>query len=305
MDVHNPGVLEVYLGTNEKCYTVMVARSPVAGKQEGIFYLMMATLGLVAPPILLYITRKKLLAWLQQVKVTKGGPAVMWACIAWMPFANAYFGMKFIISTSSFSVNRIVQKDNQDYTGMIVAYVLIFTIIASVVQSGKVLPGLPKTSVLKRALVRRVVKFLIWSQFNIVVAYVLATSPFVAFIVGTNPFLYGSALLAIVLAAFLPILLTATLFTFGQVFLADPDFRLTCREAVCQAGWLLLIATGCAGVAFFTGCISFLLLLSKDGNKVQSVSGVASFFMSHVILTTLPFLMRQLVSFIRKVHITF
>ena len=132
-----------------------------------------------------------------------------------------------------------------------------------------------------------------------------ATSPYVALIVVTNPFLYGSALLAIVLAAFLPNLLTVTLFTFGQVFLADPDFRLTCKEAVCQAGWFLLIATGCAGVAFFMGCISFLLLFRKDGNKVQSISGVPSFLMSHVILTTLPFLMHQLVSFTKKIHIKF
>ena len=37
-----------------------------------------------------------------------------------------------------------------------------------------------------------------------------------------TPFLYGSTLLAIVLAAsLLIILLTATLFTFGQVFLGD------------------------------------------------------------------------------------
>jgi len=151
--------------------------------------------------------------------------------------------------------------------------------------------------------VRRVVKFHIWSQFNVIFAYLLGKSPFAVLLVGTNPFLYGSALLAIVLAASLLVLLTATLFTFGQVFLGDPDFRLSRREAVRQAGRLLLAATGSAGVAFFLGCICFLLLLSKGGNKVQSVSGVASFFMSHVVLTALPLLMRSLIRFIRNAHI--
>ena len=50
MGVHNPGVLAVYLGTDQQCYTVRVARSAIAGKQEGILYLLMSTLGLVAPP---------------------------------------------------------------------------------------------------------------------------------------------------------------------------------------------------------------------------------------------------------------
>ena len=144
-------------------------------------------------------------------------------------------------------------------------------------------------------------------SFNTLLALVLtkiySKSFFAVVLVGTNPFLYGSALLAIVFAGFLAILLTATLFTFGQVFLGDPEFRLSSREAVRQAGHLLLAATGCAGVALFLGCICFLLLLSKGGNKVQSVSGVASFFMSHVVLTALPLLMRSLIRFIRNMHI--
>ena len=48
MDVHNPGVLEVYLGTDQRCYSTRVARSAVAGRQEAIFYWMVATFGMVA-----------------------------------------------------------------------------------------------------------------------------------------------------------------------------------------------------------------------------------------------------------------
>ena len=301
MDVHNPGVLEVYLGTDQQCYTVRVARSYIARKQEGILYLLIATLGMMASPFLLYITWRKQLAVLQQVKDNKIGQAVMWACIAWMPPANLYTVIKFITSTSHFAASKPMQKENDIAIGIVVAYIIIFSGIGAVIQSGKALPVLPNTSVLKSAIVRRVVKFYIWSHFNVFLTVVLATSPLVALIVGTNPFLYGSALLAIILAASLPILLTATLLTIGQVFLGDPDFRLTWREAMWQAGWLLLIATGCAGVALFLGCICFLLLLSKGGNKVQSVSGVASFFMSHVVLTALPLLMHSLIRFIRNI----
>ena len=300
MDVHNPGVLEIFIGTDRQCYTILaVNRRTNAARITW----MVATFGLMAPPILLYITWRKQLAMLQQVKVTKGGPAVMWACIVWMPLANLYFTAKFIISTSRFSYNKQTQSDNDAYIGVVVAFIMVSSSIAAVIQSGKVLPGLPNTGVLKNIVVRRAIKFHIWSHFNTFVAIVLAKSPFAILLVGTNPFLYGSALLAIVLAASLPILLTATLFTIGQVFLGDPDFRLTWREAVCQAGRLLLVATSCVGVALFLGCICFLLLLSKGGNKVQSVSGVASFFMSHVVLTALPLLMRSLIRFIRNIHI--
>ena len=303
MDVHNPGVLVVPVGEDQQSYTIRVVRTGVRFSMERMFYLMVGTLVLLTLPTLPYITWRKQLAALQQVKVTKGGPAVMWACIAWMPFTNLYFIVKAIISTSHFAVSKRVQSDNDSFFGVFVAYILVISSIAAVIQSGKTLPGLPNTSVLKSAIVRRVVKFHIWSHFNIFVAWMLVKSPFVALLVGTNPFLYGSALLAIVLAASLPILLTATLFTIGQVFVGDPDFRLTWREAVWQAGRLLLVATGCAGVALFLGCICFMLLLSKGGNKVQSVSGVASFFMSHVVLTALPLLMRSLIRFIRNIHI--
>ena len=226
----------------------------------------------------------------------------MWACIAWLPFANLYFTVKLITASLHFAVNEEYQRDVERDVGSAVAFLIIFSSIAAVIQSRKSLPGLLSTSVLKSAIVRRVVKFYIWSNFNFFVASVLFKSPSVALIVGTNPFLYGSALLAIVLAASLPILLTATLFTIGQMFLRHPDFRLTWREAVWQAGRLLLVAISCAGVALFLGCICFMLLLSKGGNKVQSVSGVASFFMSHVVLTALPLLMHSLIRFIRNVY---
>ena len=298
MDEHNPGALEVFVGTDQQCYTTRVV---ARGNTKQGFYWLVVTLGMVAPPILLYITWRKQLAVLQQVKVTKGGPAVMWACIAWMPLANLYLTAKLIISVSHFSIQKKWQSVGNAYIAVKVL-VLVCLSIAAVIQSGKALPGLPNTSVLKSAIVRRVVKFHIWSHFNVFLACMLTKSPFVALLVGTNPFLYGSALLAIVLAVSLLILLTATLFTIGQVFVGDPDFRLTWRETVWQAGRLLLVATSCAGVALFLGCICFMLLLSKGGNKVQSVSGVASFFMSHVVLTALPLLMRSLIRFIRNIH---
>ena len=295
MDVHNAGALEVFLGADQQCYSIRVV---ARGKTKFGFYWLVVTLGVAAPPILLYITWRKVLAVLQHVKVTKGGPAVMWACIAWMPLANLYLAAKLIISISQ----KKWQGDNNNAFFVGVPFAFVCLSIAAVIQSGMALPGLPNIGVLKSAVVRRVIKLHIWSHFNIFLAGMLAKSFVVALLVGTNPFLYGSALLAIVLAASLPILLTAALFTIGQVFMGDPEFRLTWREAVWQAGRLLLVATSCAGVALFLGSICFLLLLSKGGNKVQSVSGVASFFMSHVVLTALPLLMHSLVRFIRNIH---
>ena len=300
IDAHNPGVLVVLLGQDQQCYSTKTARSSAHYTTEYIFYMMLITLGVLFPPVLLRITWRKQLAVLEQVKVTKGGPAVMWACIAWMPIANLYFTAKAITTNSHFATDYMYQRENNIYMGLGVTVVLCCATIAAVIQSGKPLPGMPNTRVLKSAVVRRVVKFHIWSQFNSFLAAVLAKTPFAVLLVGTNPFLYGSALLAIVLAASFLILLTATFFTFGQLFL---DFRLSRREAVRQAGRLMLAATGCAGVALFLGCICFLLLLSKGGNKVQSVSGVASFFMSHVVLTALPLFMRPLIRFIRNAHI--
>ena len=112
MDVYNPGVLEIHLGTDKKCYTNKVARSAVADRQVRIFYWVVVIMGIVVPPYLLYITWWKQLAVLEQVKITKGGPAVMWACIAWLPYANLYFTVKLIATSLLFEVNEEYQRDN-------------------------------------------------------------------------------------------------------------------------------------------------------------------------------------------------
>ena len=113
----------------------------------------MATFGVVARPILLRITWRKQLVVLEQVMVTKGGPAVMWACIAWMPIVNLYFTVKAIISISHFAKNNTYQRNNNIYMGLGVAVVLCCVTIAAVIQSGKPLPVLPNTRVLKSAVV--------------------------------------------------------------------------------------------------------------------------------------------------------
>ena len=106
LDVHNPGVLVVPLGLDQRSYSPRTARTSGQYSVEYIFYWILFTLGILFPPVLLWITWRKQLAVLQQVEVTKGGPAVMWACIAWMPLANLYCTVKFIISTSHFAVNE-------------------------------------------------------------------------------------------------------------------------------------------------------------------------------------------------------
>jgi len=88
IDAHNPGVLVVLLGQDQQCYSTKTARTSGRYSTEYMFYYMLITLGILFPPVLLRITWRKQLAVLKQVKVTKGGPAVMWACIAWMPLAN-------------------------------------------------------------------------------------------------------------------------------------------------------------------------------------------------------------------------
>ena len=57
MDETNPGVLEVLIGYDQKCYSVRTARTANADERpERTFYTTVATVGLLAPPILLYIT---------------------------------------------------------------------------------------------------------------------------------------------------------------------------------------------------------------------------------------------------------
>ena len=67
--------------------------------------------------------------------------------------------------------------ENDIYIGLMAAYGIIFSSIAAVIQSGKDLPGLPNISILKSAVVRRAMKFYIWSNFNRFLGYVLGEIP--------------------------------------------------------------------------------------------------------------------------------
>ena len=219
MDVHNPGVLVVPVGNNPQSCSPRIDRSSGVFTVERMLHWIVATLALLALPALLYITWRTQLAVLQQLMVTKGGPAVMWACIAWTPLANMYSILTAIKFTSHFAVSKKLLSTYYKVVMTILLVLLchtslhVISSIAAVIQSGKALPGLPNTGVLMSAIVEKIVRFHIWSHFSIFLACMLVKSPFVALLVGTNSFLYGSALLAIVLAASLPILLTASLFT--------------------------------------------------------------------------------------------
>ena len=131
MDVHNPGVLEVWLGNDQQCYSTRVARPGNAGGK--MFYWTVFALCIVAPPFLFSITWRKQLSVLQQVKDTKGGPAVMWACIAWMPLINLYMVVKTITTISHFGVSNRVQSESDAYASMIVSYLTIISLIAAVI----------------------------------------------------------------------------------------------------------------------------------------------------------------------------
>ena len=98
MDVTNPGVLVVFMGFDQQCYSMRVVMTATAGKQDGMYHATVFTLGMLTPPILLSISWRKQLSVLQQVKDTKGGLAVMWACIAWMSLANLYMVVKVVRS---------------------------------------------------------------------------------------------------------------------------------------------------------------------------------------------------------------
>ena len=124
IDVHNPGVLAVPLGKDQQCYSMMTARTSGRYSTEYMFYSLLITLVILFPPVLLRITWKRQLAVLEQVKVTKGGPAVMWACIAWMPIANLYFTVRLIAASSHFAIKIRYQQENNTYLGLGLAIVL-------------------------------------------------------------------------------------------------------------------------------------------------------------------------------------
>ena len=80
----------------------------------------------------------------------------------WMPIANIHF-TKFLAASSHFATNKKVQTENDTYFNLVAVYFILFSSIAAVIQSGKPLPGLPNTRVLKSGVVRRVLKFHIYS----------------------------------------------------------------------------------------------------------------------------------------------
>ena len=108
----------------------------------------------------------------------------MWACIACMDAS-----CQPVHGSEMYNIIFSRVHDSISKTDTAVVYPIIVSSIAAVIQSKKAVPGLPHISVLKNAIVRRMVKFHMWCNFDFLVAVVLAKFPFAVVLVGANPFL--------------------------------------------------------------------------------------------------------------------
>ena len=119
---------------------------------------------------------------------------------------------------------------------------------------------------------------------HVSVAFVIAFAPFQILIVSANPHLYGFSILTVWSVILGCIVLTSIPFTIAQVFVAPEDYKLTPKQGLQQIIFLILVATLIIGFGSLACSITLILLLSKYGERTQSVSTSVGFVLRHAII---------------------
>ena len=243
-------------------------------------------------------------SWLQLLKTTSENHrewlAVFWATANVSFVLNVYSILKVIANTCI----RFVA----DYWCNAIAIPIIFvlSVIPVIFQFCKFKDHLPSPRIWQLCFPQSYVTlarvYMLLCSWSICFSFITISGlhvPYAILLLSTNYLLYGTALAAVYILLPTAICLTALIYTIDQMFCINMEFRLTCRQGIQQVYRLLVAGVAFFGAAGFAISVHFLLYLSKNGQKTQSLSTSAFTIFSTVFLIVAP---RAIRTAVRKIQ---
>ena len=253
---------------------------PQFGAHDGLtasgFYIFVYTVNLLCP-FIIYKMAENINAKLHNFGNSKhkGRVALFWSTATLSHLFNIYCAFKLVMSTCHSYRPEGVQKKNCTFTTLAIAYAMVTTSIVIFVHS-KYAPSL-------RTAWRIVFVFSLYGIYGSV-GFIVVFTPFQILLASANPHLYGFSILTVWSVILGCIILTSLPFTIAQVFVAPGDYKLTPKQGLKQVLLLILVAILIIGFGSLACSITLLLLLSKYGERTQSVTTSVGFVLRHAII---------------------
>ena len=204
----------------------------------------------------------------------RGWLAVFWASVNVCLVPNSYTILKIIASTCMFS-----RAQDCSYGVIALLVGIVLSAIPVIIHFRKFRHYLPPPRMWQLCFSRS--RFMLARAYFLLSSWIICFSlivtpgvhlPYAILLLSTNYLLYATALAAIYLLLPAAICFTAVIYTIDQMFCVNTEFRLTRRQGFRQVYHLLMATVAFTGAASFCASLHFLLFLSKNGQKTQSIS---------------------------------
>ena len=151
-----------------------------------------------------------------------------------------------------------------------------------------------------RDFTRRLVLMLGIFGLNMFVCALSISIPAQMLLLTSNFYLKGTAILNFIYTLGAIIALISVIFTIDQVFSSSHFYRLQCKRASLQSLALIITFFLLASCGMFLLSVHYLIQLSKDGEKTQSISMAILHVMSSTSYLLMPKLVQKVVALLEK-----
>ena len=281
------------------------------------FFCLIALIG-YGLPLLLY---KREGIWLKRVEIKiknrKGLLAFFWS-LSVMGYVYAYYALVTSLTIACFDPEATSnwKKSNCVGTGIASVYLVVTSAIVSLIHSNAIstLP-VPRMIQIVIKILSKCCKGVTFSEeltTQIMVAIGLngihclligplsLGLPAQILMLSSNFYLNGTAILSCFMIVGAMVIFIAIIFTVDQAFSPSQMYRLTCKQVLVQSVALLVTFFLLACCLLFLLSIHFLLQLTKDGEKTQSISTALLHVLSALSYITMPKLIPRIVTLLER-----
>ena len=327
LDVHYPGQYygTIYRGIpTTDIREIMVISTPKAQRRpfasiygnRSSFYNLLALLAYILP-LILY---KRQGIWLKDFKKKtvhgRGLLSLFWGTTAF-GFVFGWHAVSRIFTITCLDPQISHKFKGINCTGFMsaIAYVLITSAFLAYVHSSAI--TLPPPRILQiilnmlfkpcrmpsshlRGFTRRLVLMLGIFGLNMFILSLSTTIPAQILLLTSNFYLKGTVILNFIYTLGAIIALISVIFTIDQVFSSSHFYRLPCKQASLQSLALIITFFLLASCGMFLLSVHYLIQLSKDGEKTQSISMAILHVMSSISYLLMPNLVQKVVALLEK-----
>ena len=280
------------------------------------FYCLLALIA-YGLPLLLY---KREGIWLKRVEIKikcRKGLLVFFWSLSVMGYIFSYYGLVTLSAISCFDPEATSnwKRVNCVGSGIASVYLVVTSAIVSLIHSNAITLPIPRMIKIGIGILSKCCKGVTFSEElttkimvviglhginNMLIGYLSIGLPSQILMLSSNFYLNGTAILSCFMIIGAMVIFIAIIFTVDQAFSPSQMYRLTREQVLVQSLALSVTFFLLACCLLFLLSIHFLLQLTKDGEKTQSISTALLHVLSALSYITMPKLIPRIVALLER-----